>query len=632
MSYDKQAKRVGYLALVGGLYTVAWYIQSRLLLNSDVSWLTLAARRLLGGGTYTHDYFEINPPMAVYLYIPIAILSHLVHLSTAVVLRWYIFILSALSLYLCTRLLDKIFLKTQTSIVSLLLFVLAVLFLIAPLSDFGQREHFLVILSAPYFLIVAARLQGKQPGTGLPIIIGILAGLGFIIKPYFLIALFLIELYYAWRMSYFLAWIRVEVNIILGIIITYWVIIWIKHSDYLLTVIPVATHLYYQKYGLPLKTMVLSEEAFFCYLSFIFYGIRYQKSAFQHLSTVLMLATIGFLLAYFMQQTRWSYHIYPMLTTSILQFSLLLGLLFKQKTIKKQEYLSIGLFVIFIVSFFTTSMSYLWVITRLYPMIFFYFFMLLAVLVLLLAFQLKKIRLFVFLPLGLVTSVIFFQYLGITIWYTSQLLLATLMLLLLISLLVPSSAASKKGKFLLLSLTMFSIFFYPLYAFVYLYDYNIAYKNLFYHLLMTMSDYKGQSIAIFSNSAEFAFPTIDIEHQVFASRFGCLGWLPLKELSAQHGYQHYPQVYQQHKAEMDYLVGAVAADLVRYKPQYIFIDVRKKSTNSRGQYFGNEQINYLKFFSLNSQFQSAWKPYHYIKSVDGQPLYKFEIYQRILPT
>ena len=39
-------------------------------LNHDVAWLLIAAGRMIAGGTYSADYFEINMPLAIAAYIP----------------------------------------------------------------------------------------------------------------------------------------------------------------------------------------------------------------------------------------------------------------------------------------------------------------------------------------------------------------------------------------------------------------------------------------------------------------------------------------------------------------------------------------------------------------------------------
>ena len=141
-----------------------------------------------------------------------------------------------------------------------------------------------------------------------------------------------------------------------------------------------------------------------------------------------------------------------------------------------------------------------------------------------------------------------------------------------------------------------------------------------------MNDYSNKSVYIFSNSADFAFPAVDYTHQTFTSRFGCLGWLPA--LSYWDPDAAYASAYQRNKNEMDFFMHAMVEDIEQNKPDLIFVDMRNTNADRVKTYFGNIQIDYLRFFSQNPPFQTTWKNYHYIKTVDGQPLFKFMVYAR----
>jgi hypothetical protein len=66
--------------------------------------------------------------------------------------------------------------------------VLSATFLLLPFvkADFGQREHLAVALTLPYAMLAAAR--GDSGGSAFRAVAGIAAGLGFAIKPHFLLA------------------------------------------------------------------------------------------------------------------------------------------------------------------------------------------------------------------------------------------------------------------------------------------------------------------------------------------------------------------------------------------------------------------------------------------------------------
>src|ERR1700691_6006992 len=95
----KEPLRNGILSfsIIFLVYLFASKIQASLLLNTDVSWLSLAAKRLIFGGNYASHFFETNPPLIIYLYTPLYFLQHFFHASAMLALRIYIFLIATLS-------------------------------------------------------------------------------------------------------------------------------------------------------------------------------------------------------------------------------------------------------------------------------------------------------------------------------------------------------------------------------------------------------------------------------------------------------------------------------------------------------------------------------------------------------
>ncbi len=52
------------------------FFNPHFLLNNDVYWLIEVGERWLHGGQYIKDYFETNPPLAFYIYLPIYFINH----------------------------------------------------------------------------------------------------------------------------------------------------------------------------------------------------------------------------------------------------------------------------------------------------------------------------------------------------------------------------------------------------------------------------------------------------------------------------------------------------------------------------------------------------------------------------
>lgn len=134
------------------------WVQSKLFLNWDDDWLIHAAARLLSGGNYYNDFFEINMPMAIFVHLPAVLLAKYCHLNFIISFRIYFFTLIFLSLIISHSLL-KIILPENFNLQKILILTLSFIYIILPADQFGQREHFLIIFTIPYILLLASRCE-----------------------------------------------------------------------------------------------------------------------------------------------------------------------------------------------------------------------------------------------------------------------------------------------------------------------------------------------------------------------------------------------------------------------------------------------------------------------------------------
>jgi hypothetical protein len=155
--------------------------------NHDVSWMLIAAARLIDGGAYVKDIYEVNAPLAVFIYCPGALLAKWFGLDpwTAFLIASYALI--AASLLASGVLLARLF-PERPGLAGALLLVAAIIFLILPGFEFGQREHYAVILFLPY-AIAAALEDSVGPVRPRSLMVGIClaAAVGALIKPFFVL-------------------------------------------------------------------------------------------------------------------------------------------------------------------------------------------------------------------------------------------------------------------------------------------------------------------------------------------------------------------------------------------------------------------------------------------------------------
>lgn len=314
-----------YLRTVNGrIYAVvlliivfAFFLQQHFLVNWDVSWDLLASRRLLAGGSYSRDFFDLNPPLIFYVLIPPVWLGEHVH-HPALLLRLYVFGLALCSLFLCQRLIRSTGSLQSAALRFFLTAMLAFVLFLLPGTQLGQREQLLIVFTLPYYFLVNQRLQGERPSTCLAAGVGLFAALGFALKPHFLAAMLLVEGYVAMRRRSLRAVLRVEVFMIMAFCSTYVLFIALRHPDYLYKVIPMSTAFYYTGFGMNWKQMFLPDGIPYALLMLTGFLLSDRNAPTRTLQAIVACALAGNLLVYFSQMTNWNYHMLPAFSCALI--------------------------------------------------------------------------------------------------------------------------------------------------------------------------------------------------------------------------------------------------------------------------------------------------------------------------
>lgn len=161
------------LALLAGLM-----IHKSALLNHDVAWFAWGAREWLHGLAIGRDITDPNFPLAFLIYVPAALLAGPLGLELAV----KVWLLSLAALVIALAWQDVA--RRQRIVV---FGTLAVFVVLGWPREFAQREQFAMLLVFPY--VLPADRRGWRA-----IAVGILGGIGFAIKPHFLIAWVILEI------------------------------------------------------------------------------------------------------------------------------------------------------------------------------------------------------------------------------------------------------------------------------------------------------------------------------------------------------------------------------------------------------------------------------------------------------
>jgi hypothetical protein len=159
-------------------------------MNHDVAWLLYLSGRVLDGARLYVEMIEVNPPLVVWAGIPMILLERVTGVSHTLLFPVVVAVGAAGSLVACWRLSRGLVADTYRAP---LLGALATALFVIPSGDWGQREHLTLIMTAPYLLGSAMRARGLDLSTRSSWWVGLVAGIGFALKPHFLIVLLAVE-------------------------------------------------------------------------------------------------------------------------------------------------------------------------------------------------------------------------------------------------------------------------------------------------------------------------------------------------------------------------------------------------------------------------------------------------------
>jgi hypothetical protein len=149
--------------------------------NHDVAWYLYLAQQVLDGSVLYRDLFESNPPLIVWLSIPVAQLARYSGWLDVTLYRVILLLIVGFSILFASILLpgsrrDRL----------LFAFATAVALLILPGYDAGQREHLALILIVPWLSLAARHRSCLPVDRRLSVVVAAVGSLGLLLKPYYI--------------------------------------------------------------------------------------------------------------------------------------------------------------------------------------------------------------------------------------------------------------------------------------------------------------------------------------------------------------------------------------------------------------------------------------------------------------
>lgn len=274
----------------------------------DATWLIAIARKIRAGATlYSADLIEVNPPTIVEVARVALALADMTGVTAVTAWRWLIFVIECLTL-VCSLIL----LRETRSGRDETFFVPAGVALVVALSclpgiNFGQREHVILLLTTPYVLAAAVRVDGGRVGSSLATACGVMLAVALSIKPHYLLIPLCVETCVGLLLRRVSACVRRETVSAVVSAIALAAVLLIRYPGYLTVAVPFAFRFYLDYVDLSLSA---SHAIYLGTASVAALGMWYWRINGGTVS-ILLASGVGAFLALLTQGKGWEYHFLP---------------------------------------------------------------------------------------------------------------------------------------------------------------------------------------------------------------------------------------------------------------------------------------------------------------------------------
>ncbi|MBN2493447.1 MAG: hypothetical protein JXR96_02555 [Deltaproteobacteria bacterium] len=286
-------------------------------LHCDSAWYLFAADKLLDGGELYVDIKGVHPPLVFYIHAIPVLLSRLSGCDPGTCFNFFVLALCAGAVALVFGLLDGLLGSARGRLGWLYALVLTAVLLVLPLysnrsvgHEFGQRDHLILILVVPFIVFQARRLKELSTRRALSLTVQVAFALGILLKPYYIFAWFMLEIYRWCSVRMKARQVFVDNLPILAVFLGYGAAVALSPASFhgLLHALR-----YYSGYNTPLSIVLRAPELIgwiWLLAAFLLVPRRGEQNP---LATVLMLGSFGLLLGALAQHKGWSYHFLPCL-------------------------------------------------------------------------------------------------------------------------------------------------------------------------------------------------------------------------------------------------------------------------------------------------------------------------------
>ena len=193
-----------------------------------------------------------------------------------------------------------------------------VLLCVLPMYDFGQREHLAVLAMLPAIAVYILRGNRETVTPAAVLIAALSAAITLSFKPYFAFAVGFCILTAAaqardWRVLF-----APENWIAAGLVVVYGICIFVFYPEYFTIIYPLVRDVYLLLKAPALALFVTSATALWVGAVMIVLALQSRQRKLDAASFVLLAASFGFAIAFFVQCKGWDYQAYPMVALGLL--------------------------------------------------------------------------------------------------------------------------------------------------------------------------------------------------------------------------------------------------------------------------------------------------------------------------
>ena len=292
------------------IFLIAILYMAPVYFSHDNDWILYMAQQLSLGKTAYVDFYEVNPPLIIWLNLPPAFLSEFMGLSLAASLKAYMFSIIGLVLIFTVKLIELCKPRSPQALFLTITFVLTIF----PAAQFAQREHIMLVLLIPYIFLIAARAERKDIPKRWIALIAIIAAIAICIKPYFILIPAICEAYLLLLLGT-QTFKRIEPYIMVAVGLLYLLAIMLVTPEYVSVTVKHARVVYHAGVGTDWKTMASALAPFFIACTFTVIASFYLKPKLRNISAVyivVFLVAAASLGIFVIQFKGWPNHIYPL--------------------------------------------------------------------------------------------------------------------------------------------------------------------------------------------------------------------------------------------------------------------------------------------------------------------------------